>query len=176
MKQRISAPFTKLGLILQIDAPDLAMDRTMFYRDLSDAQFRQGLRDACGGDQQGDRRYPARPCAPALSAMETGKARTFTTLRSTRFCRRSIRPMSVRCAIEFSNPRHAARICGAQARAVSAGHDPHPRRGRDHQQLRRASRSGGAAHRGSGRGRSAIASASSPRPTAASAPSPAGNG
>src|SRR6516164_9561997 len=27
------------GLILQIDAPDLAMDRTMFYRDQSDAQF-----------------------------------------------------------------------------------------------------------------------------------------
>lgn len=27
------------GLILQIDAPDLAMDRAMFYRDLSDAEF-----------------------------------------------------------------------------------------------------------------------------------------
>jgi 5-methyltetrahydropteroyltriglutamate--homocysteine methyltransferase len=27
------------GLILQIDAPDLAMDRTMLFRDLSDAQF-----------------------------------------------------------------------------------------------------------------------------------------
>jgi 5-methyltetrahydropteroyltriglutamate--homocysteine methyltransferase len=27
------------GLILQIDAPDLAMDRTMFYRDLSEAEF-----------------------------------------------------------------------------------------------------------------------------------------
>jgi len=29
----------KAGLILQIDAPDLAMDRTIFYRDLSDADF-----------------------------------------------------------------------------------------------------------------------------------------
>ena len=29
----------KAGLILQIDAPDLAMDRTMFHRDLTDAQF-----------------------------------------------------------------------------------------------------------------------------------------
>jgi 5-methyltetrahydropteroyltriglutamate--homocysteine methyltransferase len=27
------------GLLLQIDAPDLAMDRAMFYRDLSDADF-----------------------------------------------------------------------------------------------------------------------------------------
>jgi hypothetical protein len=29
----------KAGLILQIDAPDLAMDRTLFYRDKSDADF-----------------------------------------------------------------------------------------------------------------------------------------
>jgi len=29
----------KAGLILQIDAPDLAMDRTMMYRDLSDSEF-----------------------------------------------------------------------------------------------------------------------------------------
>ena len=27
------------GLVLQIDAPDLAMDRTMFYRDRTDAEF-----------------------------------------------------------------------------------------------------------------------------------------
>jgi 5-methyltetrahydropteroyltriglutamate--homocysteine methyltransferase len=29
----------RAGLVLQIDAPDLAMDRAMFYRDLSDADF-----------------------------------------------------------------------------------------------------------------------------------------
>jgi 5-methyltetrahydropteroyltriglutamate--homocysteine methyltransferase len=29
----------RAGLILQIDAPDLAMDRSMFYRDLADADF-----------------------------------------------------------------------------------------------------------------------------------------
>ncbi len=29
----------KAGVILQVDAPDLAMDRTMFYRDQTDAQF-----------------------------------------------------------------------------------------------------------------------------------------
>src|SRR5262249_57461678 len=29
----------KTGLLLQIDAPDLAMDRTMMYRDLDDAGF-----------------------------------------------------------------------------------------------------------------------------------------
>lgn len=29
----------RAGLVLQIDSPDLAMDRTMFYRDLSDTEF-----------------------------------------------------------------------------------------------------------------------------------------
>ncbi len=29
----------RAGLVLQIDSPDLAMDRSMFYRDLSDAEF-----------------------------------------------------------------------------------------------------------------------------------------
>ena len=29
----------KAGLLLQIDSPDLAMDRSMFYRDLSDSEF-----------------------------------------------------------------------------------------------------------------------------------------
>jgi 5-methyltetrahydropteroyltriglutamate--homocysteine methyltransferase len=38
MKNEYQA-IAKAGLILQIDAPDLAMDRTMLYRDLSDDQF-----------------------------------------------------------------------------------------------------------------------------------------
>ena len=33
------AAIHRSGLLLQIDAPDLAMDRAMFYRDLSDADF-----------------------------------------------------------------------------------------------------------------------------------------
>jgi 5-methyltetrahydropteroyltriglutamate--homocysteine methyltransferase len=38
MKNEYKA-IAKAGLTLQIDAPDLAMDRTMMYRDLSDADF-----------------------------------------------------------------------------------------------------------------------------------------
>jgi 5-methyltetrahydropteroyltriglutamate--homocysteine methyltransferase len=38
MKNEYQA-INKAGLVLQIDAPDLAMDRTMMYRDLSDADF-----------------------------------------------------------------------------------------------------------------------------------------
>ena len=41
----------KAGLILQIDAPDLAMDRTMMYRDLDDARLRQGSGAARRRDQ-----------------------------------------------------------------------------------------------------------------------------
>ncbi|HTR38048.1 MAG TPA: cobalamin-independent methionine synthase II family protein [Bryobacteraceae bacterium] len=33
----------RAGMLLQIDAPDLAMDRAMFYRDLPDAQFRKAV-------------------------------------------------------------------------------------------------------------------------------------
>jgi 5-methyltetrahydropteroyltriglutamate--homocysteine methyltransferase len=33
----------KAGLILQIDSPDLAMDRAMFYREASDAEFVKGI-------------------------------------------------------------------------------------------------------------------------------------
>ena len=33
----------RAGLLLQIDAPDLAMDRTMHYRDLSDSEFVQAV-------------------------------------------------------------------------------------------------------------------------------------
>jgi 5-methyltetrahydropteroyltriglutamate--homocysteine methyltransferase len=38
MKNEYQAIY-KAGLILQIDAPDLAMDRSMFYRDKTDAEF-----------------------------------------------------------------------------------------------------------------------------------------
>ena len=41
----------KAGLILQIDAPDLAMDRTMMYRDLDDAGFVKAVeRHVAAGD------------------------------------------------------------------------------------------------------------------------------
>jgi len=42
MRQEYQA-IHRAGLILQIDAPDLAMDRTMMYRDLSDAEFAKAV-------------------------------------------------------------------------------------------------------------------------------------
>jgi 5-methyltetrahydropteroyltriglutamate--homocysteine methyltransferase len=94
------------GLILQIDAPDLAMDRTMFYRDLSEADFvkrcerhvaaiNQGIegipRDrvrlhVCWGNWEGPHIYdvPLAAILPALYQANVGAL-----------------------SIEFANPRHA---------------------------------------------------------------------
>ncbi len=94
------------GLVLQIDAPDLAMDRTMIYRDLSDSKFiercerhvdaiNQGLegipRDrarlhVCYGNWEGPHIHdiPLDKILPVLYGAKVGAL-----------------------SIEFSNPRHA---------------------------------------------------------------------
>ena len=96
----------KAGLILQIDAPDLAMDRTMMYRDLSDAEFvkaverhvaainagiagipRERVRlHICYGNWEGPHIHdvPLATILPALYQATVGAL-----------------------SIEFSNPRHA---------------------------------------------------------------------
>ena len=96
----------KAGLVLQIDAPDLAMDRTMMYRDLSDAEFvkrceahvaaiNKGIagipRDRvrlhiCFGNWEGPHIHdiPLETSLPALYTATVGAL-----------------------SIEFSNPRHA---------------------------------------------------------------------
>ena len=96
----------KAGLILQIDAPDLAMDRTMLYRDLSDSDFvkrcerhvaaiNKGIegipRDrvrlhVCYGNWEGPHIHDI-PLEKILPALYTAKVGALT--------------------IEFSNPRHA---------------------------------------------------------------------
>ncbi len=94
------------GLILQIDAPDLAMDRTMMYRDLDDAGFvkaverhvqainegiagipRERVRlHVCYGNWEGPHIHdvPLEKILPALYQAQVGAL-----------------------SIEFSNPRHA---------------------------------------------------------------------
>jgi 5-methyltetrahydropteroyltriglutamate--homocysteine methyltransferase len=96
----------KAGLVLQIDAPDLAMDRTMMYRDLSDAEFvkrcerhvaainkgiegipRERVRlHVCYGNWEGPHIHdiPLEKILPALYTANVGAL-----------------------SIEFSNPRHA---------------------------------------------------------------------
>ena len=147
----------KAGLILQIDAPDLAMDRTMMYRDLDDAGFVKAVerhvqainagiagipRDrvrlhVCYGNWEGPHIHDV-PLATILPALYQAKVGALS--------------------IEFSNPRHAHEYEALQEASAAEGHAADSRRGGDHQQFRRASGSGGAPHRGSGaRGRRARA-------------------
>jgi 5-methyltetrahydropteroyltriglutamate--homocysteine methyltransferase len=96
----------KAGLLLQIDAPDLAMDRTMLFRDLSDEEFvkkcelhvaainkgiegipRERVRlHICYGNWEGPHIHdiPLEKILPALYTANVGAL-----------------------SIEFSNPRHA---------------------------------------------------------------------
>ena len=105
MKNEYQA-IAKAGLTLQIDAPDLAMDRTMMYRDLDDAGFVKAVeRDVaainegiagiprervrlhvCYGNWEGPHIYdvPLEKILPALYDAQVGAL-----------------------SIEFSNPRHA---------------------------------------------------------------------
>jgi 5-methyltetrahydropteroyltriglutamate--homocysteine methyltransferase len=96
----------KAGLLLQIDAPDLAMDRTMMYRDLDDAGFVKAVerhvqainemidgipRDRvrlhiCYGNWEGPHIHDI-PLEKILPALYQGKVGALS--------------------IEFSNPRHA---------------------------------------------------------------------
>ena len=96
----------KAGLLLQIDAPDLAMDRTMMYRDLDDAGFVKAVErhvqainemiegippdrvrlHVCYGNWEGPHIHdiPLEKILPALYRAKVGAL-----------------------SIEFSNPRHA---------------------------------------------------------------------
>jgi 5-methyltetrahydropteroyltriglutamate--homocysteine methyltransferase len=107
----------KAGLILQIDAPDLAMDRTMFYRDLSDADFvkrcerhiaaiNKGIegipRDrvrlhVCWGNWEGPHIHDVSLASilPALSQANVGAL-----------------------SIEFANPRHAHEYAALKQRKL----------------------------------------------------------
>ncbi len=96
----------KAGLLLQIDAPDLAMDRTMMYRDLSDTEFVKAVerhvaainagidgipRDRvrlhiCYGNWEGPHIHDV-PLATILPALYQARVGALS--------------------IEFSNPRHA---------------------------------------------------------------------
>jgi 5-methyltetrahydropteroyltriglutamate--homocysteine methyltransferase len=105
MKKEYQAIHTA-GLVLQIDAPDLAMDRTMFYRDDTDAQFagnverhvaaiNKGIEGIprnrvrlhiCYGNWEGPHIHDI-PLAKILPALYQAKVGALS--------------------IEFSNPRHA---------------------------------------------------------------------
>ena len=141
------------GLVLQIDAPDLAMDRSMFYRDGSDADFvkacemhvamiNKGIEGippdrvrlhVCCGNWEGPHIHDIalEKILPALYQAKVGAL-----------------------SIEFSNPRHAHEYTALQRVPFPEHMILIPGVVGVDQQFRRAPGSGGAADRGGGgRGR-----------------------
>ena len=139
------------GLILQIDAPDLAMERTMTFQDMSETEFlgvcelhmaaiNKGLegipRDrvrlhCCWGNWEGPHVHDIGLGADSAHSL----------------------PGARRCAHHrVRQPAPPARIRGAARQSPAQGLAADPRRHRHHHQLRRAPASGGAAHRGGGGG------------------------
>ncbi len=140
----------KAGLILQIDAPDLAMDRTMFYRDGSDADFVKAVEmhvaminkgiegippdrvrlHICYGNWEGPHIHDIalEKILPAVYQAKVGAL-----------------------SIEFSNPRHAHEYTALKRVPFPKDMILVPGVVETDEQLRRAPGSGGAAYRGGGR-------------------------
>ena len=141
----------RAGLILQIDAPDLAMDRTMMFRDLSDAEFVGACERGVAAINAGIEGIPrdrvrlhvllrqlGRPAHPRHRAGEDPAGAL---------------PGEGGGAVDrVLQPAPRARIRRAEGPSFAEGHGPDPGRDRDHQQLRRAPAGRGAAHRGGGGG------------------------
>ena len=92
------------GLILQIDAPDLAMDRTMLYRDLSDSEFVKAVEMHVAMINKGIEGIP-RDRVRLHVCYGNWEGPHVHDIRWRRSCRRSIRPMSARC--RSSSPTRA---------------------------------------------------------------------
>ena len=99
-------------------------------------RLHQGGRAARRHDQQRDRRHPARARAAPCLLRQLGRP----AHPRHRARKNPPRPLSGRGRRAVDRVRQSAprpRIRGAQARAAADGHDPHSRRHREHQQLRR---------------------------------------
>ena len=86
----------KAGLILQIDAPDLAMDRSMMYRDLSDADFVKRCERTSRRSTRASKASRATACG-CMSARQLGRPAHPRHSVGKRSCRRSTRRRSARC-------------------------------------------------------------------------------
>ena len=137
------------GLILQIDAPDLAMDRTMMYRDLSDVEFVKACESHVAAINKGIDGIP-RDRVRLHVCYGNWEGPHIHDMPLATFCRRSIRRRSARSRSSF--PTRAMRT-NMSVKKVPLPKDMILIPGVieiDHE-FRRAPRSGGAADRGSRR-------------------------
>ena len=159
------------GFLLQLDCPDLALERHLSYPGPAARRLSRLCRAGGRDDQQGARQHPARQGPPACLL---GQLRGAARLR--RAARRHPadppeRPMSA--AFSCRSPTRATRT-NTSLREIAAGRRPdhHRRRDRQPDQFRRAPRGGRRPARARRARRSATRTASSPAPIAASTPRP----
>jgi methionine synthase II (cobalamin-independent) len=135
----------KAGFILQIDAPDLAMDRVMMYRDLDDAGFVKRVEKHVASINDGIVGIPRdRVRLHVCYGNWEGPHIHDVALEK-------ILPGQSGGAVDRVLQSAArARIRSAQETSAAQGHAADSGRDRDHQQFRRASRGRRAAYRGSG--------------------------
>ena len=100
----------KAGLVLQIDAPDLAMDRTMMYRDLSDADFVKRCERHVAAINKGIEGIP-RDRVRLHVCYGNWEGPHIHDVALDKICRRSTKPRSARCRSNSpirGMPRYAA--------------------------------------------------------------------
>ena len=160
------------GLLLQIDAPDLAMERHVPLRRPAARRVPRVGRARRRRHQRRARRASTRPGPAArLLGQLRGSAHP-RRRRSTSSSRCSTRPTSARWSISMANARHAHEFTLLRAPPAARRHGARRRRDRHDEQLRRAPRGRRRSPRARRRGRSATRTGSSPAPTAASTPRP----
>ena len=122
------------GLLLQIDAPDLAMERTMISQDLSDAEFAEAMREAGRRDQQGHRGHSARARAAACLLRQLGRP-AHPRHRARTDPAGALQAKVGALSIEFANPRHAHEYAALKQHPLPEGHDADPGRDRIDQRI-----------------------------------------
>ena len=161
------------GLLLQIDAPDLAMERHTLFADRPLDEFLDWVElviDAINGALDGidpGRRAAARVLGQLRGSAHPRRRRSTTILPLLYEAHVGALVMSM------ANARHAHEYRCFERRPAARRHGARRRRDRHDEQLRRAPRGRGRPARAGRARRSAIRAASSPAPTAASTPRPA---
>ena len=110
----------KAGLVLQIDAPDLAMDRTMFYRDGSDADFVKAVELHVAMINKGIEGIPPTGCGCSLLRQQGRPAHS--RHRAGENPARALPGQRRRAVDRVFQSASRARIPGAQTCAVSEAH------------------------------------------------------
>ena len=134
------------GVMLQIDAPDLAMGRHIMYRDRSDEEFVASVERHVEAINTALRDIPADRVRMHL-CWGNYEGPHHLDIDVEKIVGAILRAKPSTLLFEAANPRHAHEHAAWARAADPRGQGARPRRHRHHHQLHRAPRAGGPAHR-----------------------------